>query len=149
MRTKSKAAIAEKRVLAGGRRFGATFLNIPYILWAAIFIIVPMLIVAVYAFTDTSGQFTLDNLYKLGIYKQNIIDSFIYALIATVITLLLAYPFAYPVLLAAHFGTPNFIKFFILFYILFASDFSRIGICAIIIATKISPHPTNCLIPIV
>lgn len=95
MRTKSKAAIAEKRVLAGGRRFGATFLNIPYILWAAIFIIVPMLIVAVYAFTDTSGQFTLDNLYKLGIYKQNIIDSFIYALIATLITLLLAYPFAY------------------------------------------------------
>ena len=95
MRTKSKAAIAEKGVLAGGRRLGATFLNVPYILWAAIFIIVPMLIVAVYAFTDTSGQFTLDNLYKLGIYRQNIIDSFIYALIATVITLLLAYPFAY------------------------------------------------------
>lgn len=95
MRTKSKAAIAEKGVLAGGRRLSATFLNVPYILWAAIFIIVPMLIVAVYAFTDTSGQFTLDNLYKLGIYKQNIIDSFIYALIATVITLLLAYPFAY------------------------------------------------------
>ena len=95
MRTKSEAAIAEKGVLAGGRRLGATFLNVPYILWAAIFIIVPMLIVAVYAFTDTSGQFTLDNLYKLGIYKQNIIDSFIYALIATVITLLLAYPFAY------------------------------------------------------
>ncbi len=77
------------------RSYGATFLNIPYIIWAAIFIVVPMFIVAVYAFTDNSGAFTLDNFRQLSVYRDNIIDSFIYALIATVVTLILAYPFSY------------------------------------------------------
>lgn len=77
----------------GGKR--ARFLNIPYIIWAAVFIIVPMFIVAIYAFTDNSGAFTLENFKQLHLYKDNIIESFVYALIATVVTLLLAYPFAY------------------------------------------------------
>lgn len=77
----------------GGK--GARFLNIPYIIWAAVFIIVPMFIVAIYAFTDNSGAFTLENFKQLHLYKDNIIESFVYALIATVVTLLLAYPFAY------------------------------------------------------
>lgn len=87
-----------KRISTGKRkkkRAGAALLNIPYMVWAAIFILVPMVIVAVYAFTDANGSFTLDNFKQLGDYKDNIIDSFVYALIATVITLLLAYPFAY------------------------------------------------------
>ncbi|MDD6095637.1 MAG: ABC transporter permease [Clostridia bacterium] len=74
---------------------GATFLNIPYILWAAIFIIVPMFIVAYYAFTNNAGEFTLDNFNKLSLYRDSIIDSFVYALVATVVTLVLAYPFSY------------------------------------------------------
>ena len=74
---------------------GATFLNIPYIVWAVIFIIVPMFIVAYYAFTDNSGAFTLENFRQLSVYQDNIVDSFVYALIATVVTLLLAYPFSY------------------------------------------------------
>lgn len=74
---------------------GSRFLNVPYIAWAAIFIIIPMFIVAVYAFTDEAGSFTLENFRQLPLYKDNIIDSFVYALIATVVTLFLAYPFAY------------------------------------------------------
>lgn len=70
-------------------------LNFPYLIWLCLFVIVPMFIVVVYAFTDGNGAFTLDNFQKLGIYKDNIIDSFIYALIATAVTLVLAYPFAY------------------------------------------------------
>lgn len=77
------------------RSFGATFLNIPYILWAAIFIIVPMFIVAYYAFTDNSGQFTFENFKELSVYKDNIADSFLYAFVATVVTLVIAYPFSY------------------------------------------------------
>lgn len=77
------------------RGHGSRFLNVPYIAWAAIFIIIPMFIVAVYAFTDEAGSFTLENFRQLPLYKDNIIDSFVYALIATVVTLFLAYPFAY------------------------------------------------------
>ena len=87
-----------KRISTGKqkkRRAGAALLNIPYMVWAVIFILVPMVIVAVYAFTDANGSFTFDNFKQLGDYKDNIIDSFVYALIATVVTLLLAYPFAY------------------------------------------------------
>ena len=71
------------------------FLNIPYLVWSLLFIIVPIFIVAYFAFTDGNGNFTLANLAELPKYKDNIIDSFLYAMIATVITLLLAYPFAY------------------------------------------------------
>ncbi len=88
--SKKKAA----HVRASGTH-GARFLNVPYIVWAALFIIIPMFIVAIYAFTDEAGAFTLDNFRQLPLYKDNIIDSFVYALIATVVTLLLAYPFAY------------------------------------------------------
>lgn len=73
----------------------AVFLNIPYYLWAAIFIIIPLVIVAVYAFTDTNGAFTLDNLKEFTQYKDSLLQSFLYALIATAITLLVAYPFSY------------------------------------------------------
>lgn len=74
---------------------GARFLNIPYFAWALIFILIPMFIVAYYAFTDESGAFTLENFKQISLYKDGLIDSFVYALIATVITLLLAYPFSY------------------------------------------------------
>ncbi len=76
-------------------RWGATFLNIPYILWSAIFVIIPMFIVGYYAFTDESGSFTLDNFKDFSVYGQSVFYSFLYALIATVIILLVAYPFAY------------------------------------------------------
>ena len=70
-------------------------LNFPYLIWLSLFVIVPMFIVAAYAFTDASGAFTLDNFRKLSVYRENIFDSFVYALIATAVTLILAYPFAY------------------------------------------------------
>ncbi len=70
-------------------------LNFPYLIWLCLFVIIPMFIVAAYAFTTGDGTFTLDNFKHLSVYKQNIIDSFIYALIATAVTLVLAYPFAY------------------------------------------------------
>lgn len=76
-------------------KLGATFLNIPYMLWAAIFIIIPIFIVCYYAFTDENGAFTLDNFRHIDVYHTSILYSFLYAFIATVIILLVAYPFAY------------------------------------------------------
>lgn len=74
---------------------GKRLLNLPCIVWSAIFIIVPLFFVVYYTFSDSAGGFTLQNIYELGLYKDVFITSVIYALIATAICLLLSYPFAY------------------------------------------------------
>lgn len=51
--------------------------------------------VVYYAFTDDSGSFTFDNVFQLSRYTETLATSLLYALIATVICLLLSYPFAY------------------------------------------------------
>ena len=73
----------------------ARLLSAPYIVWAAIFIVVPLFIVVYYAFTDRSGVFSLSNITALADYKDTFIISVWYSVIATVITLVIAYPFAY------------------------------------------------------
>lgn len=70
-------------------------INAPYILWAAMFILAPMLMVVYYAFTDRSGAFTLENITALSAYKATFARSIGYALAATAICLVLAYPLAY------------------------------------------------------
>ena len=77
------------------KSFGNKLIACPYIVWAAIFIIVPLVIMAYFALTDANGAFTLANLAGLGRYKKAFAISIIYAVIATIITLLLAYPMAY------------------------------------------------------
>ncbi|HBJ18245.1 MAG TPA: ABC transporter permease, partial [Clostridiales bacterium] len=37
----------------------------PHIFWAILFIIVPLLIVVYYAFTDDAGSFTFENIFGL------------------------------------------------------------------------------------
>lgn len=67
----------------------------PYILWAVLFIIVPIGMVAYYAFTDTTGAFTLGNMLEIGKYTDAFILSIWLGLLATVISLVIAYPLAY------------------------------------------------------
>ena len=67
----------------------------PYILWAVLFIIVPIGMVAYYAFTDATGAFTLDNMLEIGKYTDTFILSIWLGLLATVISLVIAYPLAY------------------------------------------------------
>ena len=74
---------------------GKFLLNAPYVLWSAIFVVVPLLIVVYYAFTDKSGNFSLSNIGELSQYAGTFALSIWYSLIATVITLIIAYPFAY------------------------------------------------------
>lgn len=77
------------------KSFGNKLIACPYIVWSAIFIIVPLLMMAYFALTDASGAFTLANLASLGRYKKAFTISIGYAFVATIITLLLAYPMAY------------------------------------------------------
>jgi spermidine/putrescine transport system permease protein len=59
------------------------------------FIAAPMLFVLYFAFTDESQQFSLSNITELGKYGNVFILSIAFALIATVVCLLIGYPLAY------------------------------------------------------
>ncbi|MBQ7873673.1 MAG: ABC transporter permease [Oscillospiraceae bacterium] len=67
----------------------------PYIIFMAIFIVVPLIMVAYFAFTTSSGEFTMQNIIRVGDYVPVIIKSLFLAFIATLICLALGYPFAY------------------------------------------------------
>ena len=75
--------------------FAQKLISAPYLVWSAIFIIVPLLMVAYYAFTDKSGAFTFDNITGLSRYAKTFGMSLLYAAEATVISLIVAYPLAY------------------------------------------------------
>lgn len=77
------------------RTFGSKLVASPYIVWSAIFIVVPLLIMFYFALTDQNGVFTLSNLSAIGQYKKAFGISILYAVISTAVTLLLAYPMAY------------------------------------------------------
>ena len=77
------------------RTFLQRIIGAPYIFWAAVFIVVPLIIVVYYSFTDAAGNFTLDNMKNLSDYGQIFRDSILYSIAATAISLILAYPFAY------------------------------------------------------
>ncbi len=64
----------------------------PYILLMAAFIIVPLLMVAYFAFTGSSGGFTLQNLADVSQYNNIFYRSIKLAVISTVICLAIAYP---------------------------------------------------------
>lgn len=67
----------------------------PYFVWAAIFIIVPLLFVVYYSLVDANGAFTLEYVSQIGKYKDIMLNSIWLGFIATVISLLLAYPLAF------------------------------------------------------
>lgn len=69
-------------------------ISAPYLLWMAVFIIVPLIMVAYFAFTTADGAFTLDNLAAVSQYSNIFIRSIWLAAIATVICLIISYPLA-------------------------------------------------------
>ncbi len=74
---------------------GRKLLDKPYALWAVLFVLAPLCMVVYYAFTDTSGAFSLHSVSQIPSYLSTILLSVLYGLAATVICLLLGYPFAY------------------------------------------------------
>ncbi len=69
----------------------------PYVIWSVIFIVVPLLMVAYYSFTDANGSFTFENISTIFQFNYLRIfgESILYAFIATAITLVISYPLAY------------------------------------------------------
>lgn len=70
-------------------------LDKPYLLWSVLFIIVPLVMVVFYAFTDKTGAFTFSNIAQIKNYFPTILLSVLYGLAATVICVIIGYPFAY------------------------------------------------------
>ena len=67
----------------------------PYLVWSAIFIIVPLIFVLIYSVSYGNGNFTLEYISDIGKYKDVMLNSIWLGFIATVISLVIAYPLAY------------------------------------------------------
>ena len=72
-----------------------SLLALPYAVWLFLLVVIPIVIMAVYAFTTSESAATLENFTDMGIYASVFVRSFRLALIATLICLLIGYPAAY------------------------------------------------------
>ena len=70
-------------------------LTIPYVIWMALFVVAPIIMVVIYAFSSADGGFTLSNFAKMGTYAVVFTRSFKLAIIATIICLAIGYPVSY------------------------------------------------------
>ena len=67
----------------------------PHIFWAILFIVLPLVIVVFYAFTDKGGSFTFENLASLKNYTKLFGLSLELSVLATFVCFLVGYPLAY------------------------------------------------------
>ncbi len=67
----------------------------PHIFWSVLFIVLPLIIVLFYAFTDAEGNFSFENIASLTEYAPIFGLSLELSVIATFICLLVGYPLAY------------------------------------------------------
>ena len=80
------------------KTFARKYLGIPYAIFLLLFVIAPLIVLLYYAFTNSTGHFSLSNL--VGFFTDsNTIGTLLYslmlALAVTVVCLLIAYPIAY------------------------------------------------------
>ena len=72
--------------------------TIPYALFLAVFVVMPLLLIVLYAFTDADGAFTFANFRKFMVHPEAM-NTFVYsigiAIITTLACLILGYPAAY------------------------------------------------------
>ena len=79
------------------KSFIERFALVPHLVWTVLFIVAPMLFIVYFAFVDANGNFTFGNIEALS--NPNYVRTFglsvAFALIATVICLLIGYPLAF------------------------------------------------------
>ena len=74
----------------------------PYLVWMAIFTVVPLGIVIWFSFTDSiTGAFTFDNISRMGTYLPIFLKSIWLAILSSLICLVIGYPVAYSLASAA------------------------------------------------
>lgn len=87
----------ESKIIVNKRSFGTVLLASPYLIWVAIFIVVPLLMIFYYGLVDREGNFTLNNITAIAspVHSKSLWLAIRLAIIATVICFVLAYPLAY------------------------------------------------------
>lgn len=68
---------------------------VPYVVWMALFVVAPIIMVVIYAFTTASFDPTMNNFTGMGTYLSIFTRSFELAIIATLVCLLIGYPISY------------------------------------------------------
>ena len=68
---------------------------VPYVVWMALMVVIPILIMVAYAFSTAEFRGTLENFAEMGSYAAVFVRSFRLALVATLICLLIGYPVSY------------------------------------------------------
>ena len=94
------------------RKLGRQLLAGPYLVWIIGFILLPIVIILYYAFTNTSGAFTWDNIAAIAdpVHVKSILLSLKLGFFCTVVWLLLGYPRAI-ILKSFHFKHQSFVVF--------------------------------------
>ncbi len=72
--------------------------SLPYVIFMAIFVVMPLVLIMIYAFQSKDGSFSMENFHRF-INQPEAANTFIYsigiALITTILCLILGYPAAY------------------------------------------------------
>lgn len=76
--------------------FKKKYLASPYIVWSALFIVIPLCMILYYGLTDKTGAFTLENITAIASvgHAKALWRSLFLSLISTVLCFILAYPLA-------------------------------------------------------
>ena len=77
------------------KKISKQFVASPYLVWAIVFIVVPLFFVLYYSVTDANGNFTFEHILDIVKYKDIMLNSIWLGFIATVISLVISYPLAY------------------------------------------------------
>lgn len=75
--------------------FGQKLIAAPYLVWMVVFIVVPLIMVAYFAFVGDDGKFTVEYIKNVTQYGDIFLRSVILSAIATVICIAIAYPIAF------------------------------------------------------
>lgn len=84
-----------RRGRTAGMKNKLSWFAVPYVGWMALMVVIPILIMVVYAFTTAEFQGTLENFAEMGAYTAVFLRSFRLAVIATLVCLLIGYPVSY------------------------------------------------------
>lgn len=92
-------------------------LSIPYIIFMALFVVMPLIVILYYGFTDASGHFSCENAVTFFCNSKTmgtLLYSLVIGVIVTCICLLLAYPVAYILAKGEYAKKHSFLMVFVL-----------------------------------
>ena len=87
-------------------------LSYPYVVWMAIFVMVPLIIVCIYGLTDSNGSFTLENVKSIAepVHLKALFLSLKLSIISTILCFVLSLPLAL-IIRGLHLKSSGFIIF--------------------------------------